>query len=113
MNLLITTSVNLSIGGSTYQNIYGTITQYAKDNVATGGLTVPCTLKWWVNEAASEADKDMVWPLKSSGAKIDATEVELSAAEAAAAGLPYTIYLKVAEKLMQQNPGMTVTVQAP
>ncbi len=110
MNLKITTSTPISIGGASITNLYGTITQHAYDNPDTGGLVVPCDLKWWVNETAFLAGKDQVWPIANNSSKLAAITVDLTANEAAAAGLPYTIYLKAADAIMLANPTMTVTV---
>ena len=111
MNLKITTSVPLSIGGSGVQNLYGTLSQHAYDNAETGGLTVPCDLSWWLNATASEENKDKVWPTKADNSKLSSITVELTAEETAAPGLPYTIYTNVAEAITAANPGFTVTVE--
>lgn len=112
MNLKITTSSTLSIG-TTKTNIYGTITQHAYDNTETGGLTVPCDLKWWATSSAAENGFDQVWPLRGNDPsnKLSNITVELTAEQTAAPGLPLTIYEVVADAITSQNPGMTVIVE--
>jgi len=111
MNLKITSEMSLSIGGSNVSNLYGTLVQHAYDNIETGGLTVPCDLKWWLNVIACESNKDQVWPINNINEKLASITVDITQEEAAAAGLPYTIYLKVADKLKLENPGTNVIVE--
>jgi hypothetical protein len=110
MNLKITTSTPLSIGGSDATNIVGTLNTSPSIN-DQGGLNVKSSINWWINAQAKTDAKENVWPIGENGSKITDCNVVLTANETAAAGLPLTIYTKVAEKLMEENTGMTVTVE--
>lgn len=109
MNLKITSSVPISIGGPSIANIVGNVIQHAYSDGA-GGLIVPCDLEWWYNTTAMNENKDKVWPVILTG-KLASISVVLTAQEASAANLPYTIYVKVAEAIQSQNPGYTVIVE--
>jgi hypothetical protein len=108
MNLKVTSSTNISIGGSPTQNIIGSITEHLRQN-EQGGLSGEVDLRFWYNQAAYDASLDRVFPVDNN-VKVDSCSIVLSAAEAAAANLPLTIYQKCAEAIMAAHPTMTVVV---
>jgi hypothetical protein len=110
MNLKITTSTPLSIGGSNVTNIVGTLNT-SPSLQADGTLLVKSSFNWWINATAKTEGKENVWIVGTNGNKITDMNVVLTAEEAGAAGLPLTIYTKVAEALESANEGMTVIVE--
>jgi len=109
MDLIITSATPLSIGGPSVINIYGQLIQNAYSNPSTGGLTVPCSLKWYYSEADFAAGKKPVFPLDESGAEINAVTFDLTAEQAAQAGLPYVFHVVAAATIMAANPNMVIT----
>ena len=110
MNIKITTATSLSIGGSTVTNVVGYFTQNLKQN-AQNELTGSVNLEWYLSSTDKNADKDPVWILDNNGKKITTAFITLTAQETAAAGLPVTIYNKVAEAVEAMITGSTVVVE--
>lgn len=113
MNLLISSTINTSIG-TTVSNAIGYITQHMDST--TTPISVPCDLQFYVSMAQSNLNKDNFTAviLKDDGTilnRIISTTITLTTEEAMAANLPLTIFTKVAQKL-NTDYGWTVSVQA-
>lgn len=114
MNLKITTATPLSIGGQPVSNVIGFLPEnpsFKKNE--DGSRTLITCINWWLSVADSTANKDQVWPLGVNGSKItDAPGgIIITEQEFAGAGLPLTVYNKVAAALEAANTGYTVTVE--
>lgn len=112
MNLLITSSIDLNIGG-TVQDSYGTVNYHTESLFTTG--QVPCDLLFWLTQIDKEKGKYKIVPCTLNADNtiknvIDSIIVELTQQEALAADLPGTIYTKVAQKLTLLY-GWTVNVE--
>lgn len=108
MNLKITTSLPLTIGGSNVSNLICDITEHCKVT-DTGGYAGPVDIRTWLNKDAYTTKKAVVTAL-SNNQEINNVNIALTQAEFLAANLPVTIYTKVAEA-MQVKFGITVVVE--
>lgn len=108
MNIKITTSLPLTIGGSNVTNLICDITERCKVT-PEGGYAGPVDIRTWLNKTAYTEKKANVTPI-ANNLQINNVEIALTQAEFLAANLPVTIYTKVAEA-MQVKFGITAVVE--
>lgn len=104
MNLKITDLVLNSTGYSS-ANIVGDIIAHTESLMTTG--VVNCDIRWYKSLADKALGYDNIWPV-FGGAKVASVQIQLTEAEADAAGLPTTIYNKIADKLMADYDFATI-----
>jgi hypothetical protein len=109
MNLKITSEIKTSTGISV-TNAIAVLGTYPTMNQA-GGLDVPCDINAYASMDLKNEGADKIFPVvDGTFNKVTSCTVILTPQQAAAAGLPLTIYQEVASKLATDY-GWTVTVE--
>lgn len=109
MNLKITSQIETSTGLSV-TNAIAFLGTYPSMN-EEGGLDVPCDINAYVSMDLKNGGADKIFPVANGTFnKVASCTVILTPQQAAAAGLPLTIYQEVASKLATDY-GWTVTVE--
>jgi len=109
MNLKITSQIPLSTGQTVTNAI--AMLEPTLSQTPSGGLSGPCEITTYVSLALRTAGADKISPvIANTYTKITACSITLTPEQAAAAGLPYTIYQVVAAYLTATY-GWTVTVE--
>lgn len=109
MNLKITSQIPLSTG-ETATNAIATLTTFPTMNDA-GGLDVDCDINTYASSVLRDAGADKIYPVATGTYnKVTMCAIVLTAQQAAAANLPYTIYQVVAA-LLTSTYGWTVIVE--
>ena len=108
MNIKITTSLPITIGGANVTNLICDITERCKVT-PEGGYAGPVDIRTWLNKTAYTENKALVTAIANSQ-NINNVDIALTQAEFLAASLPVPIYTKVAEA-MQVKFGITAVVE--